>query len=71
MITAIRIPVRVHRQALRVLERYRRRQVFPQRMRRTGYLSLNVGLWWRLLSRNGGRSWEVMSHETYNKRKDR
>ncbi|WP_423767497.1 hypothetical protein [Enterobacter roggenkampii] len=26
---------------------------------------------WRLLSRDGGKNWEVMSHETYNREKDR
>ncbi|EEY9906142.1 hypothetical protein IHC12_003529 [Escherichia coli] len=35
-------------------------------MRRTGFLSLKVNPRWRLLSRDGGKNWEVMSHETYN-----
>ncbi|MBX8880194.1 hypothetical protein HCH41_14680 [Enterobacter ludwigii] len=34
-------------------------------MRRTGYLSLKVNPRWRLLSKDDGRSWEVMSHERY------
>jgi hypothetical protein len=70
-LTAIRIPERVHLQALQVLLRYRRRRIFPRRMRRTGYLSLKVNPRWRLLSKDDGRNWEVMSHETYNREKDK
>ncbi|HAT3748305.1 TPA: hypothetical protein I8622_001255 [Klebsiella oxytoca] len=40
-------------------------------MHRTGYLSLKVNPRWRLLSKDDGRNWEVMSHETYNREKDR
>jgi hypothetical protein len=32
----------------------------------TGYLKINVGLFWRLLSRDNGQSWELMLHERYN-----
>jgi hypothetical protein len=32
----------------------------------TGYLKINIGLFWRLLSRDRGRTWELMSHERYN-----
>jgi len=70
-LTAIRIPERVHLQALQVLLRYQRRRIFPRRMRRTGYLSLKVNPRWRLLSKDDGRNWEVMSHETYNREKDK
>ena len=66
-LTAIRIPERVHLQALQVLLRYRRRRIFPQRMRRTGHLSLKVNPRWRLLSKDDGRNWVVMSHSTYNR----
>lgn len=71
MLTAIRIPERIHQQALLVLARYRRRRIFPRRMISTGYLSLKVNRCWRLLSRDGGQDWEIMSHERYSKLKDR
>jgi len=70
-LTAIRIPEWVHERAVRVLRQYRRRELFPRRMRRTGYLSLIVNPRWRLLSKDEGRNWEVMSHETYNREKDK
>lgn len=65
-LTAIRIPERVHLQAMQVLLRYRRKRVYARRMRRTGFLSLKVNPRWRMLSKDNGRNWEVMSHETYN-----
>jgi len=37
----------------------------------SGNLSLRVNHRWRLLSRDGGKSWELMSHETYNREKDK
>ncbi len=70
-LTAIRIPERVHLQAMQVLLRYRRKRIYARRMRRTGYLSLKVNPSWRLLSKDDGRNWEVMTHERYNKLKDR
>lgn len=69
-LTAIRVPEWVHVQAVTVLRRYRTGRIHPRRIRSTGYLSLKVNLRWRLLSRDGGSSWEVMSHEKYSKRKD-
>lgn len=64
-LTAIRIPERIHLQAMKVLIQYRRRRIFPRRIRKTGYLSLRVNPRWRLLSKDGGQNWEVMSHERY------
>ncbi|MCI4032554.1 MULTISPECIES: hypothetical protein [Dickeya] len=32
----------------------------------TRYLKIDVGPFWRLLSRNQGHSWELMNHERYN-----
>ncbi|WP_439413102.1 ParE family toxin-like protein [Enterobacter ludwigii] len=30
------------------------------------YLVIRIGLRWRLLSKNGGALWRLMTHETYN-----
>lgn len=70
-LTAIRVPEWVHTQAVSTLGRYRKRRVNPCRMHGSGNLSLKVNRRWRLLSRDGGQSWEVMSHERYSKLKDR
>jgi hypothetical protein len=70
LLTAIRIPEWVHLKAAHVLSQFRAR-IHPCRMIGTGNLSLKVNHRWRLLSRDGGKNWEVMSHETYNREKDR
>lgn len=31
------------------------------------YLKMNVSLRWRLLSKDGGKRWVLMTHERYNK----
>lgn len=70
-LTAIRVPEWVHMRAVLVLARYRAQRIRARRMHRTGHLSLVVNPRWRLLSRDGGKNWQVMSHEQYNGKKDR
>ncbi|HID8815249.1 ParE family toxin-like protein [Enterobacter roggenkampii] len=70
-LTAIRIPEWVHLKAAHVLSQFRARRIHPCRMHGSGNLSLRVNRRWRLLSRDGGKNWEVMSHERYSKVKDR
>lgn len=69
-ITAHRIPGWVVQQAMKMLCRYQHNRVLPSRIITTGHLSLRINPRWRLLSRDEGKNWEVMSHETYNRRKD-
>jgi len=69
-ITALRVPEWVHEQAVITVRRYRQRRIQVTRIK-CGNISLKVNRRWRLLSRDGGRNWIVMSHETYNGAKDR
>lgn len=69
--TAFRAPEWVISQASRKLAQYRKHRIFPCRMRKTGHLSLKVNPRWRLLSKNGGKDWKLMTHERYNGQKDR
>nr|WP_234424376.1 hypothetical protein [Dickeya sp. ws52] len=71
VITVIRAPEWVCTQAVMTLSRYRKHRVFACRIHRTGHLSLRVNRRWRLLSRDNGRNWQLMSHEAYNGKKDR
>ncbi|MBJ9136036.1 ParE family toxin-like protein [Citrobacter farmeri] len=32
-----------------------------------GYLKIDVGPFWRILSKDGGQQWWLMDHETYNR----
>ena len=70
-LTAIRVPEWVHIRAVVVLAQYRKRQLFPARIIGTGNLSLRVNHRWRLLSKDHGKNWSLISHERYNKLKDR
>ncbi|WP_188723913.1 ParE family toxin-like protein [Franconibacter daqui] len=70
-LTAFRVPAWVHARAVHLLNQYRHQRLRPRRILRTGYLSLQVNPRWRLLFKDGGKNWEVMSHEKYNGAKDR
>ncbi len=38
-----------------------------KRLRRNGYLKMDIGPFWRMLSKDGGRHWLLMDHQTYNR----
>ncbi|EDR5076981.1 hypothetical protein GS039_001463 [Salmonella enterica] len=38
---------------------------------KTGYLKIDLGLRWRLLSKDAGKSWLFMSHQTYDREMQR
>ncbi len=69
-LTTLKAPEWVIEQATRKLGQYRKHRIFPCRMHKTGYLSLKVNPRWRLLSRNSGKDWQLMTHEKYNGIKD-
>ena len=70
IITSNRIPSHVNEKASQILSLYSKGNIKPCRIK-CGNLSLKIGRKWRLLSRNNGTCWEVMSHEKYNQLKDR
>ena len=70
-LTAIRVPLWVHEKALVVLFHYRKGIVHHRHLTQPGRLSLRVTQSWRLLSKNNGKDWVVISHERYNKLKNR
>ena len=70
IIVSNRIPSRVNDRAAQILSLYASGTLKPCRIK-CGNLSLRIGRKWRLLSRNNGSCWEVMSHEKYNQLKDR
>lgn len=51
------------------IRRFRNGERNYTRLRDKGslYLKIDIGPFWRLLSRNQGDSWELMNHERYNK----
>lgn len=62
------VPPAVRRRAARLFSRLcSRKKIFRQLgLKGNGYLKVNVGPFWRLLSKDGGRQWWLMDHETYN-----
>ncbi|MEW5288617.1 hypothetical protein ABW286_05400 [Erwinia papayae] len=38
-----------------------------RRLKLNGYLKIDVGPFWRILSKDNGHRWWLMDHETYNR----
>ncbi|EPH0213768.1 ParE family toxin-like protein [Klebsiella oxytoca] len=60
-------PLPVCIRALAALKCFARRQRNYSRIKPHSYLVIRIGRRWRLLSKNGGQRWRLMTHETYNK----
>jgi hypothetical protein len=62
-------PAPYRRKAQRQVQGFRRGQRNYTRLQDWGhgYLKINIGCFWRLLSRDQGATWEMMSHERYNR----
>lgn len=63
----MRIPARVQQKADQLLARLQKGDIRPRKMREPGFYSVPVGRDYRLLSRDGGRTFALMSHERYSK----
>ncbi len=61
------IPAKVQRKARVILHLYNQRQIQPRKLVGDLGWALEVGYRWRLLSRDKGQTWDLMSHEKYNK----
>lgn len=64
-------PRRVHagtaRKARWLLRQYRQGKRVYSEVGCSGYLKIDVGVRWRLLSKNRGEDWLFMSHQTYDR----
>lgn len=58
-------PERIVRRSKELIERWREGTVRAKRTHRSGYLIIRVTPQWRLLSRNEGRNWTLLSHADY------
>lgn len=61
------IPAKVQRKAKAILHLYAQKEVQPRKLAGCLGLALEVGYRWRLLSRDKGATWDLVSHERYNK----
>ncbi|ECW0525476.1 hypothetical protein F3Q52_14530 [Salmonella enterica subsp. enterica] len=55
------------RKARHLLSQYRREKKVYSEVGCSGYLKIDVGIRWRLLSKNRGDDWLFMSHQSYDR----
>lgn len=60
-------PLPVCTRALAALKCFARGQRNYSRIKPHAYLVIRIGRRWRLLSKDSGREWRLMTHQTYNK----
>jgi len=70
MVTKLQIscaaPVGVCGRAAAELRGYERGQKNYSRIKPSFYLVIRLGIRWRLLSKDGGKVWSLLTHEKYN-----
>ncbi|WP_420843000.1 hypothetical protein [Enterobacter kobei] len=59
-------PECIKMKANRLLQLYRERLRIPRKSKKMAYLSFEVGPRWRLLSKDNGLHWSLLSHSEYN-----
>lgn len=59
-------PEGIKQKARRLLQLYRERLRNPRKSKKMAYLSFAVGPRWRLLSKDNGQNWSLLSHSEYN-----
>lgn len=62
-----RPPKHIREKADILISKYRDHSVTPRKTYRRGYLTLNVTPGWRLLSKDKGQTWLLLSHADYDK----
>ncbi len=63
----MKIPSKVVAKADVVRKRIAAGEIHPRKMRERGFYSVEVGRRYRLLSRDGGQTFELMTHEKYSR----
>lgn len=69
LVAPVNAPEPCRRKAVRQLTLFRCGKTNFTRIKANGadYLKIDIGLFWRLLSKNSGKDWELMTHERYSK----
>lgn len=60
-------PVHISERAERLLARWRKGSLHARKTHRYSYLSITVSPAWRLLSKDNGYHWQLLSHADYDK----
>lgn len=69
LVAPVNVPEPYRRKAVRQLTLFRCGKNNFTRIKANGadYLKIDIGLFWRLLRKNSGKDWELMTHERYSK----
>ncbi|MDR3430710.1 MAG: hypothetical protein P4L95_02190 [Rouxiella aceris] len=57
----------IRRKACRLVDSLRNGKKTCKRIDEKGYLKMDIGPFWRMLSKDGGQRWFLMNHQTYNR----
>jgi len=60
-------PKHIRYKADTLLKKYRNHEICPRKTYRRRYLTINVTPGWRLLSRDEGKTWQLLTHADYDK----
>ena len=60
-------PKHIRDKAVTRIAKFNERQLIPRKTYRRGYLTMKVTPGWRLLSKDGGKTWLLLSHAQYDK----
>ncbi|WP_423826098.1 hypothetical protein [Serratia marcescens] len=61
----------IYEKAIALLARFDRGEKVYTRLTQSGKWKINIGYQWRMLSKDNGRNWRLMTHEKYNQLKGR
>lgn len=61
------VPLHIRQRAARLIAQWRAGAVHARKTHRYRYLSLRVSPGWRLLSKDNGNHWQLLSHADYDK----
>ncbi len=66
MVSLNNAPLFIAEKAVIILSQYRKGCIHPRRTFGKKYLTFRVNKRWRLLSRDNGQKWELLTHNDYN-----
>lgn len=59
-------PLWITAKALHILSQFSNSRLIPRRTKAKNYLTFRVNKRWRLLSRDKGKNWQLLTHNDYN-----
>jgi len=57
----------IRRKACMLINSFKNGKRVTKKLDLNGYLKMDVGPFWRVLSKDGGHNWVLMNHQTYNR----